>query len=680
MARDDRWLEVLNEPQRQAVRHGSDPLLILAGAGSGKTRVITYRIAYLLRQGIEPESILAVTFTNKAAGEMKERACLLESRAKFSHIRTFHSFCAWYLRHHAEHVGLSRSFTIYDEDDCARLIKSLNPNAKQIEQRQLVKGLSLLKDKGIACDDPILELEYPWAVELYPAYEKALLESNAVDFGGLILNTIRLLKENPEIEKRTRQRFVHILVDEFQDTNPLQFQLVRAMCPEGHWLTVVGDDDQSIYSFRGADVGNILNFQDHYPRTHIIRLEQNYRSTGHILAAASAMIAHNTRRLGKTLWTQDEDGNKVHIHWFATDQEEAAFAADFAQRNPNREFAILYRTNAQSRLFEQSLSRAGVRYRLVGGLSFYQREEIKDVLAYLAVLVNPKDNVSLVRIINKPRRGFGPAKIEKLLDAKKLYPDLKEAICRADLNKAAQNALLEFADMLDSLNRARKGRSLLEFLRELYDRTGLLKHYESIDDIEDTDRVGNLGELLTAAEQFDATDEGISRFLEQSALSRSDDEDDESRVVLITLHNAKGLEFENVLIAGVEEGYLPMGESIEQVEEERRLFYVGMTRARKLLMISGADLRFLWGRSEAREPSAFLGELPRDRIEFHGLIDGKGEEWSVGQRVFHPEYGGGYITEIKRKDVHHLLRILFDSGATTSFIAEYADLERVEHD
>lgn len=680
MVRDSQWLEVLNEPQRQAVRHGSDPLLILAGAGSGKTRVITYRVAYLLRQGVEPQSILAVTFTNKAAGEMKERACLLEPRAKFCQIRTFHSFCAWYLRHYAEHVGLNPCFTIYDEDDCARLLKSLNPDLKQMEQRQVVKSLSLLKDKGILPDDPILEVEYPWAVELYPAYERALLESNAVDFGGLILNTIRLLRENPGIEERTRQRFTHILVDEFQDTNPLQFQLVRLMSPEGHWLTVVGDDDQSIYSFRGADVTNILNFPQHYPKTRIIRLEQNYRSTGHILAAASAMIAHNVKRMGKTLWTDGGDGEKVQVHWFSTDTDEAAFASEFALKHPDQEFAILYRTNAQSRLFEQRLSQAGVRYRLVGGLSFYQREEIKDVLAYLAVLVNPRDNVSLQRIINKPRRGIGDVRLDKLLESKKLYPDLEEAIQHANLSRPIKNVLFEFSRMLQSLNRSRTDKNLADFLQELYESTGLLAHYREVDEIEETDKVGNLGELLNAARDYDASDEGISRFLEQSALSRNDDEEEEASVVLITLHNAKGLEFDNVLIAGAEDGYLPMGESTEEIEEERRLFYVGMTRAKKLLMISGADLRKVWGAVTAREPSGFLGELPRDRIEIHGLLDSARVQWKVGDRVYHQDFGSGYVTEVQRKEVNHLVVVRLDTGAMVRFIAEYTELERLADD
>ena len=678
MVRDEAWLSLLNPKQREAVIHGSAPPLILAGAGSGKTRVITYRIAQFLKLGIDPQSILAVTFTNKAAKEMKERACQLQPKAELAMIRTFHSFCAWYLRHHAKLAGLNPHFSIYDEDDSLQLLKSIQPKLNQNSLRQKARGISLLKDKGILPDDPNLEQDHPWAIPLYADYEKALLESNAVDFGGLILSTLQVLSRYPEVAKRTQQRFTHILVDEFQDTNPLQFKLLQLLSPQGYWLTVVGDDDQSIYSFRGADVNNILEFNQHFPKTHIIRLEQNYRSSGNILAAASSMIAHNQRRMGKTLWTESDAGDRVKVYGFESDEAEAAFAASYALAHPQTQFAILYRTNAQSLLFEKQFNQQKIRYKVVGGLSFFQREEIKDVLAYLTVFVNPKNLVSLKRIINKPSRGIGPATLEKLFDAWGSSADLTQAIARLQGRVSSLNALKNFEQMMRELNQRRADLTLKEFLLLLYEQTGLEAHYKLIDETQATDKLSNLGELLSVAENLEATDADIIRFLEQAALSSTNDDDSEARVLLITLHNAKGLEFDHVLVAGAESGFLPLGHADDDIEEERRLFYVGMTRAKHVLMISFAQERQVWGNYELRSPSPFLGEIDKSCLELHGLGEIATETWRVGQRIFHDDYGYGYIIDFKRRDVQHLLTIKFDNGSIARFIAEYSPLELVE--
>lgn len=670
------WLEDLNPRQREAVCHGSGPLLVLAGAGSGKTRVITYRIAHLIRQGMDPEGILAVTFTNKAAREMKGRACALDGRARASSIRTFHSFCAAFLRRFGSLLGLTPQFSIYDEDDTHRLLRALEPKLTNSEARQIVRGLALLKDRGIepGAHDP--KDIPPWASDLYPRYERALAESNAVDFGGLILGTVRILRDHPHVAARVREELPCILVDEFQDTNPSQLSLLRLLSPEGYWLTVVGDEDQCIYTFRGAHVNNILDFPASYPGTTVVKLEENYRSTGNILAAASAMIAHNQQRMGKTLWTRSGPGEKVRLIWHETDQEEARFVANYASKHPQEQIAVLYRTNAQSRLFEAELSRLRVPYRVVGGQAFFEREEVKDVVAYLRLLLNPSDRVSLRRVINKPPRGLGETSQERLFAFLDQGLGLLEAAQRAGLRGGGLRAVQEFATLLESLRIQAAAKPLTALLEELYDRSGLKAALRERDEREGTDRLGNLGELLNIAEGLHGPD-ALSVFLEQAALSGAADEDPEGLVGLITLHNAKGLEFHTVMIVGLEQGLLPHIDA-QDVEEERRLLYVGMTRARCKLILSGAAVRQLWGAPVPRTPSEFLAELPEENLDSD--LHRVDRRWFSGQRVYHEDYGSGWVVEVRAKSGHTLLMVRFDNGAMARFVAEFSSLERIADD
>jgi DNA helicase-2/ATP-dependent DNA helicase PcrA len=627
----------LNEPQQEAVTWGEGPLLIVAGAGSGKTRVITRRVAWLVGQGVPAHAVLAITFTNKAAGEMRGRVADLvgEGRVWMS---TFHAFCARVLRVDGRHVGLPPEFTIYDRDDQLSVVKDickeLGLDTQHLQPRALLSAISRLKNDGVGPEEAEAGHGSPFedvAGRVYGRYAEALREAAAADFDDLLLLASRVFREQPAVLQRYRERYRHVLIDEYQDTNRIQDRLARDIA-EGHGnLCVTGDPDQSIYRWRGARIRNILDFQRDYPSAHVVRLEQNYRSTGHILAAASAVIAHNPGRLMGPLWSALGDGRRPLV--LATEDEEAE--ADAVVRRvvelqreglPLASMAVFYRTNALSRVFERALRLYNVPYELVGTLEFYERKEVKDVLAYLRVLVNPADAVAFLRIVNTPTRGIGRTTIERLRGwalPRGLPP--REAARRADeapgLTAAARTALRKLTALLDGLGATLAG-PVDETLRLLLERTGYIDYLRDFGGQDATDRIDNVGELegALAAYARAAVEPSIAGFLQETALLSDVDTYDASadRLTLMTLHAAKGLEFDAVFMAGMEEGLLPHARSLDtdaEIEEERRLCYVGMTRARRQLVLSHAARRATFGQWAPTQPSRFLAELPADHVE-----------------------------------------------------------------
>jgi len=685
---DSTWLEALNREQKKAVIHEKAPLLILAGAGSGKTRVVTTRIAYLVEQmGFNPWSILAVTFTNKAAAEMRERVGQMVPEAEGVMIKTFHSFGAWLLRRNGAPLGLKSSFTIYDDDDTLGLLKSLFEGIPRNELKLLARNISRAKDECLTPEDDLGHISADPEFHLnYAKYEQRLREIGNADFGDLISLSKRLLEENEEIRSRIRQRFRVILVDEYQDSNRAQFQLLQQLTATDTWLCVVGDDDQSIYRFRGAEVENILTFQDHFPGTEVIKLEENYRSTGHILAVASHVVGHNEGRLGKNLWTRQEEGVKPRLAYLDNQEEEAAFCARLFRDGRWGSSAILYRTNAQSRVFEKVLRREGIPYRLVGTVSFYSREEVKDSLAYMSFLSNPADEIAFRRIINKPARGIGAVSLKKILyggGASLVVSDLYEALSRSEslLRGKAQKGAKALRETLDELKESLgQEENLGLFLKNLIDRTGLLEYYREQDRAESTQRVRNLEELVSAATEYPSSPEGLTEFLELIELDQNaleEEETDLNRVTLITMHNTKGLEFDRVVISGLEEGLFPRGgvyDDEEEIEEERRLFYVSITRARKELYLTSCRRRMLYGRTEDALPSRFLEELPEDHIEIEGRAAAPKvkSEYPPGTRIFHEDYGVGEVIRNMENSGHLVIHVRFETGQTLTFMPEYS--------
>ena len=686
------WLSELNNEQREAVLHEKDPLLILAGAGSGKTRVVTTRIAYLVEKlGFNPWSILAVTFTNKAAAEMRERVQSLVPGAEGAMIRTFHSFGAWMLRRNGAPLGLKSSFSIYDDDDTIGLLKTLFEHLPRNELRLIARNISRAKDECLSPDDSLdhISADHDFPSQ-YRAYEDRLREIGNADFGDLIYLSRRLLAENPEIKTRLQQRFQVILVDEYQDSNRAQFQLLRELVAPNTWLCVVGDDDQSIYRFRGAEVENILGFQDQFPGTRVIKLEENYRSTGHILAVASEVVANNKGRLGKSLWTRQDEGHKPSLVYLADQNEEAEYIARELSDGNWSNSAILYRTNAQSRLFEQVFRKHNINYRLVGTTSFYSREEVKDSLAYLGFLSNPADEVAFRRLINKPSRGIGAVSLGKILKGEGgtlVSVNLEEALKEAEgkiRGKAGKgvSSLIVLIDKMKEIMPVQE--NLGQFLKELITEAGLLDHYREQDRLESSQRVQNLEELVSAASDYPSSAEGLAEFLELIELDQASQEEEESdinRVTLITMHNTKGLEFDRVFITGMEEGLFPRGaeyEDEDEIEEERRLFYVSITRARKDLFLTSCRRRMLYGRTEQASASRFLQELPEDHIEVRGDAAPKvpgavpGSEWPPGTRIYHEDYGVGEVIRNMENSGHLVIQVAFESGHTMTFLPEFS--------
>jgi len=682
------WLKDLNDRQSEAVVHGADPLLILAGAGSGKTRVVTSRIAWMVAEkGFDAPSILAVTFTNKAAAEMRERAAAMVPDAERAMIRTFHSFGAWLLRRNAAAAGLSANFTIYDDDDQVSLLAQVLDGVPRRELRLWAHRIARAKDEGLGPDDDLEDFSHdPKFPEVYRAYEGRLRDIGNVDFGDLILLPIRLLRSRPEIRERIRQRFRAVLVDEYQDTNVAQYQLLRELAGPETWLGVVGDEDQSIYRFRGADIRNILEFQDLFPGTRVVRLEQNYRSTGTILDIASSVISHNAARLGKTLWTDRGAGEKAMLAHLENHEAEAEWCAD--QVDAHGDFggtAVLYRTNAQSRMFETVFRRRDIPYRIVGTVSFYQREEVKDVLAYLSWLANPRDEVAFRRIANKPARGLGKTSLNRLLDDAlgRHAGDILKA-CGASVLKGRAAKAAEFLVELASRYAVDAGFEHLGFLvRDLVEAGGLLDHYREVDRVENSRRTANLDELVTAAADYPASPEGLAAFLELVELDQAmleEEEGDENRVTLITMHNTKGLEFDRVIITGMEDGLFPrdardMAGDDEEIEEERRLFYVAITRARRELAFTTCRRRMLWGRWQDSVPSRFLDEIPPECLRTEGAERSSGfsdDPWRPGVRLYHEDYGVGVVQKRLTNGGHPVIHVLFESGRRATLLPEFS--------
>ncbi|HEY9595990.1 MAG TPA: UvrD-helicase domain-containing protein [Spirochaetia bacterium] len=688
---DRPYMKVLNPQQREAVVHQGGPLLILAGAGSGKTRVITTKIAWLLEErGVSPRSILAVTFTNKAAKEMKERVLALVPNAEGVMVRTFHSFGAWFLRRNAKLAGLHPDFTIYDDDDSLNLLKGLlGPAEDKASLRRAHDEISRLKDLGIGPDAPDGEIAAGGGDPgTYRAYEKKKRETGNVDFGDLILLPMRLLRQDEQLRERTRQRFGVVLVDEYQDSNVAQFELLRALWCPSTYLCVVGDDDQSIYRFRGAEVGNILSFPEVFPGTTIVRLERNYRSTQAILDVASTVVANNTGRLGKTLWTETPGGDPPEVLFFGSEEEEAEACGRICTDGFEGTTAILYRTNAQSLPFERYFSRRGIPYRLVGTVRFYSREEVKDALGYLSLLLNPSDVVAFRRVVNTPSRGIGAASIEKIVEGWEAGGGSLLDACRRVAPRLAARARLGMSDFLSCMGELSgqvADTPIAELARRLLSRTGLYEMYRTRDRSEDTSRLDNLGAMVSDMAGYGAGPGALSEFLENVALVSPLDAEGDSGVgvTLITMHNTKGLEFDRVIITGLEEGIFPhqssMG-STEEVEEERRLFYVGITRARRSLIMTCCHRRRLFGRTTDMAPSMFLDELPRESVHFTESEERDDDGLLPGTGVFHEEYGTGVVEKRWYSEGSLIVRVRFFSGRVAQFLPKYTRLERVQLD
>jgi DNA helicase-2/ATP-dependent DNA helicase PcrA len=723
-------LKDLNPVQREAVVHTEGPLLIFAGAGSGKTRVLTYRIAYLIREkGIPPERILAVTFTNKAAAEMRERVNhLLGGESERVWISTFHSACARILRRYIDRLGFRRNFVIYDERDQEQAIKSC---MKELEIDQLTfhpkairAEINRAKNYGISHEeftaDPFNVLQKRVAL-VYQAYQELLRRNNALDFGDLLLFTSTLFGEFPDILGYYQDRLLYVMVDEFQDTNFIQYRFIQDLARKNGNICVVGDDDQSIYRWRGAEINNILDFERDFPGTTVIKLEQNYRSTKRILEAAWQVVRRNRERREKVLWTENEEGEPIICFTGRDEQEEAGFIVQEIQNHSERkyrEFAAFYRTNAQSRAIEEELVRARIPYAVVAGVRFYERKEVKDIIAYLRVIANPSDDMSLKRIIHSPPRGIGPKTLERLEGRAKergitLYEAFREP--GGAISEGMREKVREFIDLMESLREAAKTEGPRDLILLVLARTGYLEwlgHEPTEEAISRRENVEELVNVVAQFEQYSADeDKTLAAFLDRVCLiSDVDDYDDKSnRVALMTLHCAKGLEFPVVFLAGMEDGLFPhyrREEGAEDLEEERRLCYVGMTRAKEMLYLTNAERRRVFGAERFNFPSRFLEEIPPELITrlagdgvtaFHGEeeADGRyldysssqlgevssqfgesaGDDLEAGVWVMHPTFGPGVVKSREGRGEDLKVWVYFPSAGTKKLKVKYAGLE-----
>ncbi len=662
----------LNEEQRRAVTHVDGPLLILAGAGSGKTRVLTHRVAYLVKvHRVRPDEIVAITFTNKAAGEMKERIeGLVGPVARTMWVSTFHSMCARLLRRESQRLGYKSTFTIHDEDDRRRLIKrcmvELNVDPKRFPPESVSRQISDAKNQLFGPPE-FREKGGRFAqvaADVYELYEKRHAEMNAMDFDDLLMKTVQLLEGYPDRLHHYQQAFRFVLVDEYQDTNHAQYRLANLLAGAHGNLAVVGDDDQSIYSWRGADIRNILEFERDYPEAEIIRLEQNYRSTQPILDAANAVVTHNRKRKGKNLWTPRGAGALVQVVEVNDERAEAQFVASEVQKllegevgaeRPYRpdEVAVLYRTNAQSRVLEEQFGRYAIAYQVIGGPKFYERAEIRDVIAYLTILVNPDDSQRLLRIVNQPKRGIGATSLQRLQAhaasvGESLWTALRGAGDVPGLSAGAVNGLLAFARIIEALQAGLAGRPVADVVHSVIEESGYEAALKTQNTLEAEGRLENIEELVGVAAEYDkrADEPSLDGFLQEISLYADTDAyaDTSALLTLMTLHNAKGLEFPVVFIAGMEEGVFPHQRSLDEqnVEEERRLAYVGITRAMDRLYLVHARARSLWGASQYNLPSRFLDEIPTDLTERQAIggrsgAGGRGDRWGGGAVG-----GGGY--------------------------------------
>ena len=702
----------LNPPQRDAVTHPGGPLLILAGAGSGKTRALAYRVAHLLREcGVPPARILAVTFTNKAANEMRDRVDRLVgggiTRAMW--IGTFHHICSRILRRHGDRVGIDRTFVIYDDDDqrsvVRRCLKDLG-----LDERRFPPGVILAfidKAKNEAVDHLAYAQQASGFYEevvarVYRAYQAALRDANALDFDDLLLSVLQLFTEAPEVRDEYQERFQHVLVDEYQDTNHVQYLIVKTLAEKHRNLCVVGDDDQSIYRWRGADVRNILDFERDYPDVTVIKLEQNYRSTKAILAAAGGVIAHNPHRHAKTLWTANVQGDLLSYHEAYDGHDEARMVADEITRLRDglryRDMVVLYRTNAQSRLFEEQFLRAGIPYAIVGGVRFYERKEVRDLIAYVRLALNPGDDASFSRVINVPRRGIGDVSLQRLrtfAEARAMGP--LEALAQpegvAELPKATQRAAAEFVGLMERLRDRMHRVRATDVLEAAIVETGYQQMLETEGTDEAYSRLENLRELVTVAQEFEHTtgESTLEAFLQHLALVTDLDtwQEDVDRTTLMTLHSAKGLEFAVVFLAGLEEGLFPHARALEEeggVEEERRLCYVGLTRAKRRLYLSHARNRTIFGTTAPAVASRFLDEIPPELVSRLQKAPPPEAVWpdedrevptfAAGDQVRHATFGQGRVLEVEGEGVRAVVTVQFTHGVKRLALG-YAPLERV---
>ena len=721
----------LNKEQQQAVQHTEGPLLILAGAGSGKTKVLTVRIAHLLAQGVNPYEILAITFTNKAAKEMKSRVeGLVGDVANRIWLSTFHSFCAKFLRFELDNfLGYNSNFTIYDTSDSQAVIKAalkaLNLDDKYYPVGAMIAAISDAKNKLLFASDfrkQARDFYQQKVADVYEYYERELRKNNALDFDDLLLVAVKLLQSNEAVLDKYSKRFRYVMIDEYQDTNHAQYLLAKLLA--SHWknIAVVGDADQSIYAWRGADIQNILDFEKDYPNCTSIKLEQNYRSTKIILDAANAVIENNEGRPKKNLWTDKTEGAKIQHFTAQSEHEEAAFIGDTIAKKhdihgvPYGDMAILYRTNAQSRVLEEALIKRALPYIMVGGTKFYDRKEIKDVLAYLRVLYNPFDDLSLLRIINVPKRSIGATTVAKLQDYARangtsLFMTLTQLHLVDSIKGKTKEKLEEFGILIFTLVAEMEDRTVLDILESILDRTGYLAQLEESTDPQDQARAENIGELLSVAKDFQDTNPSgtVEDFLEQVALVNDVDsfEQEESKVTLMTLHAAKGLEFPIVFLGGLEEGLFPHSRTLmnpEEIEEERRLAYVGITRAEKELYISNATTRTVFGRTSSYLPSRFIDEIPEELVDGlrakrkvpddikrhvpqHMSVTSRPvtkpivrneiiADWKIGDTAIHSKWGNGKVINVAGEGAGMKLTIEFPTQGVRVVMAKFAPVKK----
>ena len=738
--------DLLNPEQKEAVLHTEGPLLILAGAGSGKTRVLTHRVAYLIEQGVNPYQILAITFTNKAAGEMRERVDrLVEDGGTSVWVSTFHSTCVRILRRFIDRLGYDTSFSIYDTDDQKSVMKEvckrLQIDTKIYKERMLLSAISKAKDELVNPVEMQLSAEGDYhrqkIAAVYQEYQTQLRKNNALDFDDLIMKTVELFQNCPEVLENYQERFRYIMVDEYQDTNTAQFKLVSLLASKYRNLCVVGDDDQSIYRFRGANIGNILNFEDVFPDAKVIKLEQNYRSTSNILNAANEVIHHNKGRKDKRLWTDNGEGAPVHFRQFQNAFEEAEHVVGNITSHIQKgeagykDHAILYRTNAQSRLFEEKMIYANIPYKIIGGVNFYARKEIKDLLAYLKTIDNGRDEIAVRRIINVPKRGIGATTLTRVSDYAGAYDiSFYDALLRAEeipgLGRGSAK-ILPFTVLIQSLRAKQEHATVTELLETILEETGYRKELELEGTEEAEARLENIDELINKVKDYDenAEEPSLGGFLEEVALVADIDnlEEDSDHVVLMTLHSAKGLEFPYVYMVGMEEGLFPSFMSIvsddaaEEIEEERRLCYVGITRAKKELTMTAARQRMLRGEVQYNTVSRFIKEIPDEYLENKSespaqrareakeqrisqrkeaqlaarrslrakpfetkqvtAVKADKLEYGVGDRVKHLRFGEGTVLEITEGSRDYEVKVSFDSAGVKKLFASFAKLKKV---
>ena len=729
----------LNPPQKEAVLYGEGPLLILAGAGSGKTRVITNRIAHLIcNKGVRPWNILAVTFTNKAAKEMAERVRRLLGGGEVPLIATFHAACGRILRREIHHLGYQSTFAIYDDRDSERLLKDvlseLDLDDKRFPPKVIGARIDDYKNRGLFPEDidsvATGDIYNAKVVQIYTTYQERLKKCNALDFGDMLIQTVRLLRDFPEVRRQYQERFQWILVDEYQDTNPVQYHLIQLLAGDRKNLCVVGDDDQSIYSWRGADIRNILEFEKDFPGVKVVRLEQNYRSTATILKAAGGVVSRNIGRKGKTLWTDNPQGELIQYQRVESDREEARFvcreiARLRASSVPLEEMAVFYRTNAQSRLVEEALVSEALPYHIVGGVRFYARLEVKDILAYLRVLDNPADEVSLKRIINVPARGIGNATVDRIAglaaqQGTSFYSALQEAAAGGLLSSGPRGKVAAFAALLERFREMSAALSLPRLAQTIMEESGYLARLKESRDEDDAERLENLEQLLAAMEEFSEKnpEAGLSEFLEQVSLVSDLEQGEQGKpsVTLMTLHAAKGLEFKAVFMIGMEERLFPHVRALDDLdgmEEERRLCYVGMTRARERLYLLNARRRYLFGQEQNNLPSRFLKDIPTELLDEAGegnnfrksgtyptatpypahnlaavsqtfsdeieIIPEPPDEQEgvfVGMKVRHGKFGPGTIRKIEGTGEGQKVIVWFNSVGPKKLMLRFAGLER----